>query len=104
MVEHHCIELEVCSTPVQKIAKNTTFKNIAKKVQYLIKKNINARISLELDSIILKNEDFRVTDLLKTFEWMNNLLKYKQIWVSFKGTAANQRWLKPYTKHFTQKL
>ena len=97
-------KLEVMDVCFLKIAKNTTFKNIAKKVQYLIKKNINARISLELDSIILKNEDFRVTDLLKTFEWMNNLLKYKQIWVSFKGTAANQRWLKPYTKHFTQKL
>ena len=85
-------KLEIIDVCFLKISKNTTFKEIVKKVQYLKKNDIQSKISLDIDATVLENKKFNTTTFAKILKWINSFLNYKQIWVSLKKTSTNQEW------------
>ncbi len=97
-------KLEIMDVCFLEISQNTTFKDIVKKVQYLKKKKINAKISLEIDLNILEKGEAGISIPKKILQWMNSNLKDKPIWVSLKRTSTNQEWQGTDVSQRVQKL
>ena len=95
--------LEMIDVCFLKISKDTTFSEIVKEIQYLKKRNIKAKIALEINNTALKNREFEETTFLKILKSMNNSLNPQNIWVSVKASTG-QKWLERDVKEFMREL